>query len=169
MRTQPFGPDVQDVAMQDQAYPVCEHNEYLFTTRSKVYVPVCSHKNFDVSSRVETVKLIDQFQHGPLDLIVTSSTIVKPCATNGIDFIEENDASLLAPRHLKQLSDHTCTFTDILLNELRTDDTNECGICSVGYCSCTECFSCSGRTKQQNTFGRVDTEIDEPFRLRTLG
>jgi hypothetical protein len=32
----------------------------------------------DVSSRVETIQLVDELQHGSLHLIVTSRTIIEP-------------------------------------------------------------------------------------------
>lgn len=38
---------------------------------------VCGHQNFDVSSGVEAVQLVDELQHGPLDLVVAASAIVK--------------------------------------------------------------------------------------------
>ena len=36
-----------------------------------------------------------------------------PGPTDGVNFIEEDETRLLCPRHLEQLSDHPCTFTNI--------------------------------------------------------
>merc|ERR1740123_2322525 len=34
--------------------------------------PVCGHGDLDVASGIETIQLIDQLQHGPLDFVITS-------------------------------------------------------------------------------------------------
>lgn len=38
---------------------------------------VCGHQDFDVSSGVKAVQLVDELQHGPLDLVVATSAIIK--------------------------------------------------------------------------------------------
>jgi hypothetical protein len=79
--------------------------------------PVGSHQDFDVSSRVETIQLVDELQHRPLHLVITASTVVKTSATNGINFIEEDDTCFLAARHLEEFPDHTRTLADVLLDK----------------------------------------------------
>lgn len=39
--------------------------------------PVGGHQHFDVASRVETIQLIDELQHGPLDLVVSTGAVIK--------------------------------------------------------------------------------------------
>ena len=46
---------------------------------------VGGHQNFDVSTRVKPVQLIDQFQHGPLDLVVPTGSIIKPGTWRGVE------------------------------------------------------------------------------------
>jgi hypothetical protein len=41
------------------------------------FIPIGGHQHFDVASRVKAVQLIDELQHGTLDLIIAASTIVK--------------------------------------------------------------------------------------------
>lgn len=36
------------------------------------------HQNFDVATRVETIQLVDELQHSPLDLIVSAGAVIKP-------------------------------------------------------------------------------------------
>ena len=105
------------------------------------YLPVCGHQHFNVSSRIETIQLVDELQHCSLHLVVATGTIVKPSTTDSVDFVEENDARLLTPRHLEELTDHPRTLTDVFLHELRTNDTNECSICAVGDCAGAECLA----------------------------
>lgn len=41
---------------------------------------VGGHQNFDVATRVKAVQLVDELQHGPLDLVVSTGTVVKTSA-----------------------------------------------------------------------------------------
>jgi hypothetical protein len=107
-------------------------------------LPVGSHENLDVSSRIKSVQLIDQFQHGPLHFIVTTGSIIETSSTNSVNFIEKDDTGLLAPSHLEQLSDHPGAFSDIFLHKLRTDDPNEGCVSPISNRSCTERLACSG-------------------------
>lgn len=133
--------------------------------KQKTDEPVGGHQYFDVSSWVETVQLIDQLQHRSLHFIITSSSIIESRSTNGINLIEENDTRLLTPRHLEQLTDHTRTLTDILLDELGTNDTDEGSVCAVGYSTGTEGLAGTWGPEKENTLGRVNTEVDETFWL----
>lgn len=38
---------------------------------------VGGHQHLDVASRVEAIELVDELQHSPLDLIVSTSTVIK--------------------------------------------------------------------------------------------
>lgn len=38
---------------------------------------VGGHQNLDVPTRVEPVQLVDELQHGPLDLVVSTGAIIK--------------------------------------------------------------------------------------------
>ena len=132
------------------------------------YLPVCGHQHFNVSSRIETIQLVDELQHCSLHLVVATGTIVKPSTTDSVDFVEENDARLLTPRHLEELTDHPCTLTDIFLHELRTYDTDKCCICPVRHSTCTERLASTRGTEEQNALWRVNTKVDKAFRLRKM-
>lgn len=130
--------------------------------RACLYAPPPSpHTHLDVTSRVESIQLIDELQHGTLHLIIPSCTIIKPRSTNRVDLIKEDNASLLRPRHLKELPHHPRSLTHVLLHQLRSNDTNERRVGTVGDCSSAERLSCTGRAKKENTLGWVDTELDE--------
>ena len=49
---------------------------------------ISGHEDLDVTSGIETIKLVDDFKHGSLDLGITFS---ESCSTNGIDLIKEDD------------------------------------------------------------------------------
>lgn len=46
--------------------------------RVQGFYPIGGHDDFDVSPRVEAVQLVEQLQHGPLDLPLTPGVGVVP-------------------------------------------------------------------------------------------
>lgn len=151
--------------MQDPECPVCIVYEINPLKIMSANVPVSSHEDLDVSSGVETVKLVNELQHRPLDLVVTTRAVVKPRTTNSVDLVEEDDTRLLAPRHLEQLPNHTRTLTNVLLHELRANNTDESGVCSVGHRARAQGLAGTGGAEQKNTLRGVNTEVDKPFGL----
>lgn len=71
--------------------PECQ----LAPVRSGVGSPVGSHDDFDISARVKSVQLVNELQHGSLNLVITALSIVESGTTNRVDFVEKDDASLL--------------------------------------------------------------------------
>merc|ERR1712127_1146652 len=67
---------------------------------------------------IKTIQLIDQLQHSPLNLIITTCSVIKPCTSDSIDLIKKNYTRFLASSHLKKLPHHPSTFTNVLLNQL---------------------------------------------------
>jgi hypothetical protein len=112
--------------------------------------------------------LIDELQHCPLDLIVTTSTIIEASTTNGVYFIEEDNASFLRPSHLEQFSDHSRTFTNIFLNQLGSNDANKGRVCPVCDGSSTERLAGSWWAKEEDTFRWIDTKVYESLGLWVL-
>lgn len=77
--------------------------------------PVCCHKDFDVTSGLESVHLVHDLQHSSLDFIVRPS--IGSSTSDGIDFVEEDNTSFLGSGHLENLSDHPGTLSHILLHK----------------------------------------------------
>ncbi|TLD26927.1 hypothetical protein PspLS_04820 [Pyricularia sp. CBS 133598] len=123
--------------------------------------PVGGKHNLDISTSIETIKLGNQFQHSALDFVVTTGTVVEPCPTNSVDFVEKDDACLFRPCHLEQLPNHTSALTHVLLNQLTSNDTDEGGICPVCNCTSAQRLACSRRSVEQCALWRVDTEVHE--------
>jgi hypothetical protein len=92
--------------------------------------------------------------------------LTKSGTTYSIDFIEEDDARLLGSSQLEDFSDHPSTFTHISLNELGSNNSDKGGISSVGNSSGSQSLSCAGRPVEQNTLGRVNTELDEALWMK---
>jgi len=53
--------------------------------------------------------------------------------TQAAYLIKEDDASLLAPGHGKELADHPRALSHIFLHQFRTDDPDEAGVRAVGH------------------------------------
>jgi hypothetical protein len=63
--------------------------------------PICSKHNLDVSPGIKPIELGDEFKHGPLNFVVSTSTVVETGSTDGIDFVEEDDTGFLCTSHFK--------------------------------------------------------------------
>ena len=70
----------------------------------------------------------------PSNSFLTCS-VVESGASDGVDFIEENDAGLFGSRHLEQLTHHSRPFAYVLLNQLGTDHANEARVCEKKKCN----------------------------------
>ena len=125
--------------------------------------PVCCHENFDISSWFKTIKLVDNLKHCSLDFTV-AFTISD--STNCIDFIKENDACFLSASKLEKLSDHSCTLTNVPLNKLTSNYSNETSISSVRHSSCAKGLACSWRPKQQDALRWINSKLCEPLRMK---
>ena len=61
-------------------------------------------------------------------------------------------------------------LSHVFLHQLRSDDSDEAGVCAVGYGSGAQSLSGAGGPEQQHTFRRLDTQIDESLGLvREIG
>ena len=54
--------------------------------------PVGGHDHLDVLGGLEAVKLIEELQHGPLDLAVPPSAGLYPGGADAVDLVHEDDA-----------------------------------------------------------------------------
>ena len=65
---------------------------------------VCSHNDFDVSSVIETIKLVQKLQHRSLDFSLSSRRRFVSLCTNGVDFIDEDNGWCVLSGDLKIVS-----------------------------------------------------------------
>ncbi len=126
--------------------------------------PVGCHQNLNVSSGFETVHLVDDFKHGSLDFVVASWAVVESGSSDCVNLVKENDTGFLCPCHLEDFSYHSCTLSDVLLDQFWTNNSDERCISSVGNSSGCEGFSSSWRSIQEDTFWWINTEIDKLLR-----
>jgi hypothetical protein len=105
-------------------------------------------KYFNVSSWIETVQLVDEFEHSALDFVVTTGSIVETGASDGVNFVEKDQTGLFGAGHFEEFAYHASSLTDILLDQFRADDSDEAGIRSVSYCSGAQRLARARWTKQ---------------------
>jgi hypothetical protein len=115
------------------------------------------HENLDVSSRVKTVELVDELKHRSLNLVVTSLTVIKTGTSHSVNFIKEDNACLLGSGHLEQLANHSGSFSNIFLYKLATNNTNECGIGTVGNGSGSKCLTSTRGTIEEDSLRGINT------------
>mmetsp|Transcript_83446 Transcript_83446/g.202367 ORF Transcript_83446/g.202367 Transcript_83446/m.202367 type:complete len:211 (+) Transcript_83446:433-1065(+) len=127
---------------------------------------VCCHQHLHIAPGIEAVKLIDNLQHRTLHLAVTICLIASSRAADGVDLINEEDAGLLRPRQLEELSHHAGSLTDIALHQLGADDADEARVGAVGDCAGSQRLSSAGGAVQQHSLRRVDAQGHEALWLK---
>ena len=70
--------------------------------------------NLDVAPGVEPVELVDEFEHGSLDLVVSARPVVVPGSANRVNLVEKDQTRLLCSRHFEQFAHHSCTLAHVL-------------------------------------------------------
>jgi hypothetical protein len=78
---------------------------------------VCGHDDLCLSQVIETVELIEEFHQGSLNLSVGRGTFRESAATDGIDFIHEDDTGFVFSGVAEHFADETGGFTDVLVDD----------------------------------------------------
>lgn len=121
--------------------------------------------DLDVLCRLESVELVQQFEHCPLDLRVASSgPALSPARADRVNLVHEDDAGRVLPGHDKELADHARAFANVLLHELGPRDADELAVRVVRDCAGEERLACSWGPVQQDTLWLRNAE-----RLEQLG
>ena len=63
------------------------------------------HSHLGVSAGIEAVQLVEQLQHGSLDLSLAAAVAVVPLGAHRVDFVDEDDAGTVLVSHSEQLAD----------------------------------------------------------------
>mmetsp|Transcript_39259 Transcript_39259/g.92428 ORF Transcript_39259/g.92428 Transcript_39259/m.92428 type:complete len:217 (+) Transcript_39259:385-1035(+) len=124
------------------------------------------HEYLHIAAGIEAVELVHYFKHCALHLVVSMSLIATAGTTDGIHLIDKEDASLLGSRQLEKLADHTGSFSNIPLHQLRANDADEASIRSVCDSPSGQCLACAWRSVQEYTLWRIDAQGYKPLRLK---
>mmetsp|Transcript_2427 Transcript_2427/g.9507 ORF Transcript_2427/g.9507 Transcript_2427/m.9507 type:complete len:280 (+) Transcript_2427:55-894(+) len=74
------------------------------------------HDHLDLAKNVETIELIQKFHECTLNLAIGRRAFGKALATDGVDFVHEDDARLVVPSVTEHLSDQSRGLADILIH-----------------------------------------------------
>ena len=119
-------------------------------------------KYYLLTKRIQLINRINPANRA----IVTANTVIESSAANGINLVEEDYARLLRSGHLEEFTDHARTLADILLNQLAAYHSDEAGVRAVGDCSGKKGLPSYRRTVAEDSLGRINTKLDELFRVK---
>mmetsp|Transcript_6940 Transcript_6940/g.14375 ORF Transcript_6940/g.14375 Transcript_6940/m.14375 type:complete len:206 (+) Transcript_6940:4108-4725(+) len=122
--------------------------------------------DLDSVIRGESVKLIEQFEHGSLNFTITTLVGSKSLGPNGIQFINENDSRGFFSGECERVSNKFCAITDKHLNKLGTSQLEECSVGLGSACPCQQSLAHSGRPVHEYTLRRFDSDLVEPLFVR---
>lgn len=81
------------------------------------------HDHLDVATRVKTVELVQQLQHGSLDLAFAAGVGVVSLCAHSVDFVDENDGRCVFFCNTEQLADE---FRSITLKGIEVNEIQRC-------------------------------------------
>lgn len=119
---------------------------------------VRGHDDFDVLGGLETVQLVEELQHGALDLRVASRGAFDSRRTNAVDFVHEDDGRRMLTCHDEELAHHAGSFANVLLDEFRAGHSDEFTGSVVCDGSGEEGFACTGRAVEEHALGLGDSQ-----------
>eukprot|EP00050_Salpingoeca_kvevrii_P006166 m.287788 g.287788 ORF g.287788 m.287788 type:complete len:445 (-) comp11847_c0_seq1:145-1479(-) len=125
------------------------------------------HDDLDVLGGLKTIELVEQLQHGALDLAIAATTAaaVHAARADGINLIHKDDRGGLLTSHDEELADHAGALANVLLDQLGAGHANKGAVCVM----------CNGAGKQglagargavkQDALGLGDTKGLEELRV----
>ena len=119
----------------------------------------------DVRARVEAVELVEELEHGALDLTLAAAGGVVPLGADGVDLVDEDNRRRLLVRHAEELAHEPWPVAEVLLDELRARDTQKGRRGLVGDGLGEERLARARRAVQQHALWRVDAQLHEALRV----
>lgn len=127
---------------------------------------VRGHDHFDVLRGLKTIELIEQLEHRPLYFrISTPAPALASRTADRVDLVHEDDARRMLTGHDEKFPDHSRAFSNILLHELATRDTNESTIGVMSNRARQKSFAGTRRAVQENTLRLGNSERFKQLRV----
>ena len=121
--------------------------------------PVGGSDDLDVAGGGDSVELGEELHEGPLDLAVARGGDVEASRSDGVELVDEYDAGRLVLGELEQLADEPGAFSDVLLDELRSDHPDERRLSSVGDGLGHQRLTGSGGSDEKDSLGGLDSDL----------
>ena len=143
---------------------VLEENLAVNTTRSdksgiQCFNLVSGHDDLDITTVVETIELVQKLKHGTLNFTLATRCGLVTLGTDSINLINEDDTGGVLGSDLEELSHESRTIAQVFLDQLATNDTEECSAGLVCNGLCEESLSCTGSTVENDTLWWLDTHL----------
>lgn len=108
---------------------------------------------------VETIHLREDLVESRLALVVTATTetAVRTGPSNGVDFVDKDDARRVLARRREQITDAGRTHTDKHLHKLGAADSEEGNLRLAGGGLGEQRLTSTGRTRENSTAGNLGT------------
>mmetsp|Transcript_5185 Transcript_5185/g.12263 ORF Transcript_5185/g.12263 Transcript_5185/m.12263 type:complete len:323 (+) Transcript_5185:370-1338(+) len=116
------------------------------------------HDHLDSLRRLKPIQLVQQLQHRSLHLGITPGFPILSLGPDGIDLIHEDNGWSMLTRHHEQLSDHSASLSDVLLDKLRPRDADEAALGVVSNSTGQQGLPSSRRSVQKNTLRLLNTK-----------
>src|SRR5581483_580119 len=127
--------------------------------------PVSGGHQDDAFVRFETVHLDQQLVQGLLALIVSATETSATVTSDGVDFVDEDNARRILLTLLEQVTYPACAHAYEHLDEVRTRDREERNVRFAGHRSGQQGLAGSRRSDEQNALGNAAAELLELLRF----
>mmetsp|Transcript_32410 Transcript_32410/g.64337 ORF Transcript_32410/g.64337 Transcript_32410/m.64337 type:complete len:417 (+) Transcript_32410:261-1511(+) len=126
---------------------------------------VRSHDHLNVLSRLESVQLVQEFQHRPLHLRVPPLLPLLPLTADGVYLVHEDDRRRVLSSHDEKLSNHSGPFPDIFLNQLTSRHANEATVCVMSHSTSKEGLAGPWGSIEQHSLRLLNSQSVEDLRV----
>src|SRR2546426_6732946 len=115
---------------------------------------------------IEAIEFRQELHECPLDLPVPGRRDLETLRTDRIEFVDEHDRRGLLAGGLNQLPHEPGPLADVLLDQLRADESDERGLRAVGDRLGEERLPRAGRADQEDSLRRLDPDLPVQVRLQ---
>ena len=127
--------------------------------------PVGGGHQDDAFVRFEAVHLDQQLVQRLFALVVSAAEACAAMTSDGVDFVDEDDAGSVLLALLEQIANAAGADADEHLDEVRTGDREERNVGFTGDCAGQQGLTGSRRSDQQHALGNASAELLEFLRL----
>src|SRR5262249_4309508 len=127
--------------------------------------PVRGGYEDDTFIRLESIHLNQQLIEGLLALVVSAAKSRPAVASDGINFVDEDDAGRMLLTLIEQIADAARTHADEHFNEVRAADGEERHVGFTGNSAGKKSLAGSRGADQKNALGDASTQLLELLRI----
>mmetsp|Transcript_28895 Transcript_28895/g.66128 ORF Transcript_28895/g.66128 Transcript_28895/m.66128 type:complete len:385 (+) Transcript_28895:271-1425(+) len=127
--------------------------------------PIGGHDDLDVPPFVEPVELVEQLEHGPLNLAGAPRLAVVALGSNRVDLVDEDDGGGHVVGHPKELAHELGPVSQIFLDEFGADHPEKGGGGVVGHRLGQEGLAGARLAVEDDPLGRFDADVLVELRM----